>query len=573
VPTDGSTIKGKTWGPSTLHQRERGFLPAALRTTVCRTPQFSKSAPNLDKTRTAVTTSSSRNEILGKSHEALNTVTNSISSSSSHNNNNHNNNNINSKSRHHRKTKPDDDGTLSNGAVLSVNDDEMAEISCWGFIRSDNNSSYKSNNKKYSLDSKLPTKKTVTPGSNEESTNLLNTKSLDNSKAELNHGVADDVNYDRVFYRDIQKSLDQIFARNDFPEESTIPRRSGGRVERVSSKSSDDLSMYGTTTATSSATITNSENPYRFQRYGSESKFKRECFFTKESHSLDSSTDHNGEESSPSRNNKNNNNNSNNSVSDNFLNSSSSSSSKIVVDSNKNNSFVDLDVQNFAKARPIVENWNRSFDERSNSFCSDTSSSVGGNISSSRKSSVTFRTPQVESTADIDDFDEDPTSQQHNPTASLLRTSTATSADISVFRSGLKSSLKYYDLPTNNHMPLQKKPSFTKTLLRNKIDKTKQKTKGMSFARHFKMFRLRKDLTTNHNSSSYNKSPNDMNEQLLLVDESPTSLIHSSPLSVDATTLNGSTNSATIQEIENESPYDSILYTKNFVLARNNNGN
>ncbi|XP_038120224.1 mitogen-activated protein kinase kinase kinase 11 isoform X2 [Culex quinquefasciatus] len=61
LPADG--IKGKTWGPSTLHQRERGHLPA-LRTTV-RTPHFSKSAPNLDKSRTmAMSASSSRNEIL-----------------------------------------------------------------------------------------------------------------------------------------------------------------------------------------------------------------------------------------------------------------------------------------------------------------------------------------------------------------------------------------------------------------------------------------------------------------------------------------------------------------------------
>ncbi|XP_055644405.1 mitogen-activated protein kinase kinase kinase 11-like isoform X2 [Toxorhynchites rutilus septentrionalis] len=61
LPTDG--IKGKTWGPSTLHQRERGHLPA-LRTTV-RTQDFSKSAPNLDKSRIlAVSASSSRNEIL-----------------------------------------------------------------------------------------------------------------------------------------------------------------------------------------------------------------------------------------------------------------------------------------------------------------------------------------------------------------------------------------------------------------------------------------------------------------------------------------------------------------------------
>lgn len=49
VPADG--VKGKTWGPSTCHQRERGHIlrPAVL------APRpggsWSKSAPNLDKSR------------------------------------------------------------------------------------------------------------------------------------------------------------------------------------------------------------------------------------------------------------------------------------------------------------------------------------------------------------------------------------------------------------------------------------------------------------------------------------------------------------------------------------------
>lgn len=42
MPADG--VKGKTWGPSTLHQRERCHLP--LQRPVCQ-PPFSKSAPNL----------------------------------------------------------------------------------------------------------------------------------------------------------------------------------------------------------------------------------------------------------------------------------------------------------------------------------------------------------------------------------------------------------------------------------------------------------------------------------------------------------------------------------------------
>uniref|UniRef100_A0A182NR56 mitogen-activated protein kinase kinase kinase n=1 Tax=Anopheles dirus TaxID=7168 RepID=A0A182NR56_9DIPT len=59
----GDVIKGKTWGPSTLHQRERSHLPT-MRPSA-RPQQFSKSAPNLDKSRvTAMSASSSRHEIL-----------------------------------------------------------------------------------------------------------------------------------------------------------------------------------------------------------------------------------------------------------------------------------------------------------------------------------------------------------------------------------------------------------------------------------------------------------------------------------------------------------------------------
>lgn len=51
VPADG--VKGKTWGPSTCHQRERGTLPS-LGSPMAHYPAgrgatWSKSAPNLDK--------------------------------------------------------------------------------------------------------------------------------------------------------------------------------------------------------------------------------------------------------------------------------------------------------------------------------------------------------------------------------------------------------------------------------------------------------------------------------------------------------------------------------------------
>ncbi|CAH0559887.1 unnamed protein product [Brassicogethes aeneus] len=49
LPADG--VKGKTWGPSTFHQRERGLIPA-LRPIPPNV--WSKSAPNLDKARNAL---------------------------------------------------------------------------------------------------------------------------------------------------------------------------------------------------------------------------------------------------------------------------------------------------------------------------------------------------------------------------------------------------------------------------------------------------------------------------------------------------------------------------------------
>lgn len=46
VPAGG--VKGKTWGPSTCHQRERGHLPL-IRATPMPGGIWSRSAPNLDK--------------------------------------------------------------------------------------------------------------------------------------------------------------------------------------------------------------------------------------------------------------------------------------------------------------------------------------------------------------------------------------------------------------------------------------------------------------------------------------------------------------------------------------------
>lgn len=51
MPASG--VKGKTWGPSTCHQRERGQIPL-IRSTPRPGGIWSKSAPNLDKPRTVL---------------------------------------------------------------------------------------------------------------------------------------------------------------------------------------------------------------------------------------------------------------------------------------------------------------------------------------------------------------------------------------------------------------------------------------------------------------------------------------------------------------------------------------
>lgn len=485
VPTDG--IKGKTWGPSTLHQRERGYLPA-LRPTV-RAPPFSKSAPNLDKTRSAVSASSSRNEILGKSHdEGLNKI---ILNNSNRNNRkylntfnddeNHSNNFINSnktqnlnntyKQKHNLNVNEysdvddDDDDDVTNNENVDVidhvvdddddEDDEIEVRGCWSFIRNDDNYSKNSsstlisnnssshfsirnknssNSHNYSLDSKTIVKKSVVK---------IGSKDINNKNI-------DDVNYDRVFYRTIQKSLDDIFSRspNNEIENNEFELI---RNERVSSKSSDDLTMYATTDTnlhlnmsnhhplphphphphTSSSTRNNKTN-YTFLQFDSnpESKFGRESFFTvpkknilatynkinkmpqTSSLSLSSSSSSSSPSTQlpvfnlPAKHEQ--------PFQSRSLSSSSSLSSINVSNETQqhyqqqnhfhkyqqkspkivNTSEMNVDVNSMSDIVHSYERLrmnelsNRSFEERKNSFCSDNSSTSG---TISRKSSVTFR--------------------------------------------------------------------------------------------------------------------------------------------------------------------------------------
>lgn len=47
VPADG--VKGKTWGPSTVHQKERVHIRPLVERTDGQQRQWSRSAPNLEK--------------------------------------------------------------------------------------------------------------------------------------------------------------------------------------------------------------------------------------------------------------------------------------------------------------------------------------------------------------------------------------------------------------------------------------------------------------------------------------------------------------------------------------------
>lgn len=317
VPSDG--IKGKTWGPSTLHQRERGHLPA-LRPTA-RSPQFSKSAPNLEKSRIASnSTSASHSEIIGKSVEGLTTTS-------------------------LMKISVDDDD----------DDDEVEARGCFGFIRSD--VSY-SKRKKFSLDSEMSENIMIL---NEDDrlqspdTDATDSTSSGDKKCTRN---LDDVPYDRVFYRAIQKSLDDIFSRDEYNHQFVTQQNARN------SKSSGDLtSLHEGEEETYPA--------YRFQRHNSISKFDRECFFTNKTESFEASE---------------------NEVSFASV-SSTQDSRRRPFDSSLEDSFNALNITYDSPTK---------YEERKNSMCSDQSSVDLS--TASRKSSVTFR-------QNVDSIDSD--SEQH----------------------------------------------------------------------------------------------------------------------------------------------------------------
>lgn len=290
--------------------RERGHLPA-LR-PAARSPQFSKSAPNLDKSRIASnSTSTSHSEIIGKSVEGLTTT---------------------SLSKISLDDYDDDD------------DDEEVEVKgCFGFIRSDVSFSKR---KKFSLDNEMS--ENIMILNDDDRLQSPDTDATNSTQSSGDKKIArnlDDVPYDRVFYRAIQKSLDDIFSRDEYNSQFVAQQNARN------SKSSGDLtSLHEGDEDTYPA--------YRFQRHGSISKFDRECFFTNKTESFEASET---EVSFASV-------------------SSTQDSRRRPFDSSLEDSFNALNITYDSLTK---------YDERKNSMCSDQSSVDLSTVS--RKSSVTFR--------------------------------------------------------------------------------------------------------------------------------------------------------------------------------------
>lgn len=546
-------VKGKTWGPSTVHQRERGHLPA-LRQTSARAPQFSKSAPNItNKSRIPASnasqpeqqqqqqqqlqqqyqpqmhhSNSGRMNILGKSIDGLSTISNGNCSSTNTSNhtNNLNNNQSNSKNRSH----------AYDADYFDEDDEDEAPVkTCFPFLRGGDDSYLK--RKKYSLDSKMDEHKNEKRGNSVEhaatdevsagtsfasSQFTLRTVTLadgndaddetndENASFDTCQRNMDNVAYDRVFYRTIQKSLDEIFSREDYNQQF-------GSQNARNSKSSGDLTNY-------SCNYEDTDDSYSFHRYGSGSgsKFDRKCFFVHPNDSGGEDGNENGDrgDGNDSEAEQNRSVRSNVSVQDNDLSQNS-------TDSPLDVSFASINLNGNSFSDAGKQFTNRSFDERTNSMCSDQSDLSATTPSASRKSSVTFR---------VDGTD------GYRSTTSIVQSNDSIS-----YRSDSDVTAQFIPPPHYHHMkPIRASGGMVKTassIKREKpvVAKSKSKFKGLKT----QFLKITRGNALLHSNSFYNKLENktDLNEQLLVDDHQSTAV--SAP----------------------EPQYEAI-FTRNFLLAK-----
>lgn len=592
------TKVSKTWGPSTLHQRERGHLPELCDATQQWQPNsFSKSAPNLDKTRMIggggiqTTISSIQNStinsttgggtsygLLGKSYEGLNILCKKRGDVGDHSHN------------------YDDDEVGGGGGDLRDDDDDdddeiISKKGCFPFIRSDQDSSAsssmlnESNNGRKLLKSSTKSKsKRHYQISSHNNSNNSNFRSNTNNNSNL-----DNVIYDKGFYRGIEKSLEEIFSHNGEQTATTMTdddffveqrhhntsyddsqlsyyQRHQNRDQKVSSKSSNDLSMYGTTTTTrvgggggvGGSTITtttttrtdNYESNYRFQRFGSDSKFRRECFFNTQSKSLD------------------------------FNDTDTTMTTPMVMTTDDGvGDEGDEELDNLSANLSTIT---VSHDH----YQHDGGGGVGGgnnnnsiSISSSRKNSVTFSCSNDDSfNSSIGGGGSGRVTGSSNYIDSTTNSHNQQSINMNKPRK-FKINTNYQDLTYNNSCNSSSnsnsnsnnskiKELHPKSSLRCKIEKTKQlktkKHKTINFAKYFnlKTIKNKTNKTTKSSIKFYGNyvggssgvgvsgSGDDGNEQRLLDDISGTTLVE--------------------HDEDESSHYEAIYYTRNFVLGRQN---
>lgn len=326
VPDDdasSTTIKGKTWGPSSMtSQRERGFLPA-LR-SVDQQSSLVKSAPNLDHAKSRSVTSKSADNILGNSVEhserlsplAQPSPTNhhyvNISSSSHtiyferelHNRINENakndcNDNNSSRKMSSNSINSRERSIESFECYDSDQSDHATTVGCFSFVGG-NSSERKKKYKKLQKSSppatiESPSERSISfvPGtSDKKSSGSRKNSAIDGRKA-LNY-LTQKINTDLSFYHRMQQGIDAVGSQDALDEDDECiyirSKRSknknklsmrlqqsleaidaydpedfgpggGNRHVKVYSKSIDNISMAG---------------DYQFERNGSQ--FTRECF-------------------------------------------------------------------------------------------------------------------------------------------------------------------------------------------------------------------------------------------------------------------------------------------------------
>lgn len=116
---------------------------------------------------------------------------------------------------------------------------------------------------------------------------FLKSCSQQGSRLMLINSNPDNPTYDRLFYKSMQKSLDEIFSTKPAQQTSTSANSSfqsnnyWQKSEPVSSKSSVNLTMYSSTSQLAEDFSEDEESSpyYRFHRNGSGSQFPRHCFF------------------------------------------------------------------------------------------------------------------------------------------------------------------------------------------------------------------------------------------------------------------------------------------------------